>query len=226
VTWTLHYEWLFYANLLWLAVFARWRWTHLPFASVGLALCLVGGAAGGVGRWVPAYELIFAALFFSGMTCASLERSVGRLTLPPGVASVAVCALLLVLFGNFDNPYAPMPALLVGACFLLIASGGSLFGLLTSRGAQRLGSASFSIYLLQGPALAVVYASPAVQRFALRGGLHPWATVALACTLLVGAAMLSFRYAERPGIAAGRLLRRRPRVAAPSERPGSVSQPG
>src|SRR5438045_5961231 len=68
VTWTLRYEWLFYASLLLTAFAARSDRTHLPFALVGLALTLT------ITAMHPSADPSCAALFFAGMTCASLEQ--------------------------------------------------------------------------------------------------------------------------------------------------------
>lgn len=205
VTWTLHYEWLFYLNLLWLAVFARWRGTHLPFAIAGMITCLLLMRFGVMLRWNPGMNALLACLFFCGMVCASLER-VTWFRLPSAAASLAAAVILIMLFQYIATNATPVAVILMAAAFWTVTSGGTMFGLLMTRGAQRLGNISFSIYLLQGIVLSVAFGDGSVRRFALAGPLQYWTVIALCCAVLVCVATLAYYFVERPGITLGRRL--------------------
>jgi peptidoglycan/LPS O-acetylase OafA/YrhL len=93
---------------------------------------------------------------------------------------------------------------LLGGAFFLIVSGCTLFGLLVSRPARRLGDISYGIYLLQGLALVAVLGSGFVHFTALASPLYYWSLVLLAEMALIAIATLAHVAIERPGIALGR----------------------
>ncbi len=211
VTWTLRYEWLFYFSLPLLAVFARSARTHLAAAASITTVALAMMEAFGTTFAAPPI-----ATFGAGMLAASLQAhgfgggGYGR----PG--SVAACLLLGATV--FGDPGDVVTTLLLGGAFLLITSGNSLFGLLQTRPAQRLGEISYGLYLLQGlvlgalllPARALTVASP----------LSHWAIVILASALLVLAATVAHLVVERRFIRFGQVFvgwarARRPVVLSP-----------
>ena len=217
VTWTLHYEWLFYAALVPLALVARLagRWTPgLTFA--GLAACL-GWAAVTPPSELPPTLPVLLSMFLVGMSCAVAERRKGpfverwkrpvaeRRKGPFAVQGPIGSLLVLVLLGaTFAWPgvYSFATTVLLGAAFALVVRGNTLSGLLTSRAAIRLGDISFGIYLLQAPALGTVFALAPVALKRSAPGF--WVCVFAAAVLLVVMAALAHRLVERPGIAAGR----------------------
>jgi peptidoglycan/LPS O-acetylase OafA/YrhL len=58
-------------------------------------------------------------------------------------------ALLLAVLCLFPSAYTAAPIILLGGAFFLIANGASLFGLLNTKPAVRLGNVSYGLYLLQ-----------------------------------------------------------------------------
>jgi peptidoglycan/LPS O-acetylase OafA/YrhL len=108
------------------------------------------------------------------------------------------------------------PALLASAVFFhLVASGTTLFGLLTTRAAQRLGNISYSIYLLQGLALALVYWHEPVRTLALSDVAVFWLLGALCSILLVSVAALTYTGIELRSIGLGRKYAGRRLSASP-----------
>ena len=203
VTWTLKFEWSFYLCLLPAAMFARTDGLHSPFAlavvGTGLARIAVPG--------VPAdLWAIAAALFGCGMVSASLHRHGARAVLSDSRRSWIVVALLAVL-STCDEAFAVLPILLMACLFHLVAGGCTLFGLLTSRSARRLGDVSYGIYLLQGPVLLAAYTG--LRGFALSGPSGHWIVALLAVTALVAIATVMHVAIERPGIRLGRVVARR-----------------
>jgi peptidoglycan/LPS O-acetylase OafA/YrhL len=194
VTWTLHYEWVFYLALPYLALFARYKWLHLPVAAAILIVIFSGDPSG----------FNYSTLFLAGMISASLLRAGMILRLPNHVASMLVLALIGAAFASCDTAYAALPILLMGPAFYLIASGCTLFGLLTCRPARRLGEISYGIYLLQGLVLAVVLRPAPLRAIAVASPLGHWSLVCLASILLVVVATVAHHCIERPGIALGK----------------------
>ena len=214
VTWTLRYEWLFYACL----PFAAWALRRgAPAAALSYGLLVL---ALGLAWALPDNRDAYVSVLFAiGMVAAVVRRSIPRpVPWHDGWASVAVIALLAVVILGFDRAYAPIPMLLMGVAFLLVVSGCTVFGGLTHRGAERLGHVSYGVYLLQGLALALTFRTPAGAAIAAGSGWGHWAMVIAAVLLVVAVAALAHIVIERPAIAAGRrLLRRRHRGLASHE---------
>jgi peptidoglycan/LPS O-acetylase OafA/YrhL len=207
VTWTIWYEWAFYASLIATAYFARGR-MHLIFVIVALAVCL----AGKVLLRVDAMGL--SVLFLSGMAVASLLHENLKLRMPHYLSSTLALICLAIVFATSRTGHETFTALLLTLFFYLVCSGTSVFGLLTTVPARRLGNISYSLYLMQGLVLTLVFAIAPIRNLAMASPQGYWAIgIVCACVLLLGAA-LGYAFIERPGIALGkRLIRRRAATA-------------
>lgn len=209
VTWTIWYEWAFYASLMATAYFARGK-THLLFVLGTLALCLAGKALLGVDA------MGFAVLFLSGMAVASLLHEDMKLRISQNLSSAIALACLVVIFATLHSGYGTFTAMLLAVFFYLVCSGATIFGLLTTTPAQRLGNISYSLYLMQGLVLTLVFAIDPIRNFAMASPQNYWAIgIVCACVLLLGAA-IGYAFMERPGIAFGkRLIRHRTTASSP-----------
>lgn len=208
VTWTISYEWAFYASLLATAAAARSR-AHLELVGGGLALCLVGKAL------LHSDLLGLSALFLCGMTVASLLHEKRTLRLSNRTASALALACLLLIFaasrfreslGGYGTP----ATILLAVFFYLVCSGATLFGVLTTRSAQRLGGISYSVYLLQGIVLSLIFSAPALRDFAMRAPGDYWLVGMLCTCVLVVTASLTYFFVELPAIRLGKRVARRP----------------
>jgi len=203
VTWTISYEWAFYASLMATAYFARGR-IHLLFVLGALALCL----AGKVLLQINAMGL--AVLFLCGMAVASLLHENLRLRIPHALSSAMALVLLLTVLATSRNGYGTVTAMLLALFFYLVCSGTSIFGLLTTTPARRLGNISYSLYLMQGLVLTLIFAIDPIRNFAMASPLNYWAIGIVCAGVLLFAAALGYAFIERPGIALGKgLIRRR-----------------
>ena len=204
VTWTLQFEWLFYFSLPVLAIGARADRIHLPLSAAGLVGCLVysvlHGDPEGAGR------LMCAILFLFGMLTASLVDRKAIPRLANSASSCVVLALLAVLFGAFTNAYHALPVVVVGIIFCLIASGCTIFGLLTSVPARRLGNVSYSVYLLHGIVYYFLFSVRAWREFASASPLNYWVAILLCAITVVLVATIVHVMVERPGIRLGKRL--------------------
>jgi peptidoglycan/LPS O-acetylase OafA/YrhL len=197
VTWSLGWEWLFYFSLPLLALFARVRRLSLGFALAGLALSRL------LLHFGPLFArpwMNFAGLFLLGMIVGSLHHAGWLLRLPDWIRSWLLVAAVVAFFGVVDSSF------LLAAMLYLVVSGCTVFGLLSSRPARRLGDISYGIYLLQGLTLAAVFRLPALHNLELTSaGVH-WAMSITAAILLVVLATLTHKLVELPAIAAGKRL--------------------
>ena len=200
VTWTLRYEWIFYASLIVTAFFARNRAVGLFVPLVGLvtaALLVVFGP--------DPRDAALTMLFSIGMIAAAIQKPLGSVLaeIPQWALSTAAIAAVLLPVVSLNGLYGVVPAALLGVGFLLIVSGATLFGLLAMRPARRLGDISYGIYLLQGPVLALAFSVPALR---VASGASPavhWTVVTIAAAALTAFATVTHSLVERPGIQAG-----------------------
>src|SRR4029077_171660 len=184
-----------------------------------LALCLAGKV------FLRIDAMGFAALFLSGMAVASLLHENVKPQISPNVSSAMALTCLTVIFATSEAGYGTGSAVLLALFFYLVCSGGTLFGLLTTTAAHRLGNVSYSLYLMQGLVLTVVFSNGSIRTFALASPQQYWAVgVLCACVLLLGSA-LGYAFVERPGIALGKRLGATP-AALTRSRARHVPRPG
>ena len=201
VTWSLRYEWMFYASLIITAFFARSALGGLLLPLAGLTAAVLLSL---LGRDPFGAALIL--LFSIGMIAAAVQKplasALGRIP-QWALSAVAVASVTLALTG-FDGVYGVAPELLLGAGFLMIVSGTTLFGLLLTRPARRLGDVSYGIYLMQGPVLLLAFSFPWLKAASAASPAVHWSLVAVAAAALTVFATLTHSLVERPGIQAGR----------------------
>jgi len=202
VTWTIYYEWIFYASLVLSAFFSRGKW-HMLFITVGIVLSLLGKVL------LDLHVSGLALLFLCGMMAASLLHENFQLRISQRLLSILAISCISILLITSSNGYGTLTSLMLALFFYLVVSGANLFGLLTCLPAVRLGNISYSIYLMQGLVLTAIFAIPAVREFAMTSSLSYW-TIGLLClyTLIICAA-LGYVFIEKPGIAIGNCLLQR-----------------
>jgi peptidoglycan/LPS O-acetylase OafA/YrhL len=212
VTWTLRFEWYFYFSLLLLAPIARKTKLHLLFA-VG-ALMVAAAYVETYPNSAQTFRVLICVPFLIGMLCGSLAAEGFTAKLSDRVASGIVAILVCAAFVTFKDAYNIGAMVLFGGAFYLIVSGCTIFGLLTSRPARRLGDMSYGIYLLQGLAFALVFAIDPMRRFEMQSPLAHWSVVLLCAVLLVFGATATHAFIEWPGVELGKRLASAVRVPA------------
>lgn len=200
VTWSLRFEWLFYASLPVLALLARSRRWRRPAVLAVLAAALAWAALGGPYVYDSPRRIL--PLFLIGMACAA---SPARPWMRGWMGSALALAAIAVAFAAPD-PLAMLPVIALGVAFWMVVAGASLFGLLRTPAAVRLGDISYGLYMLQGLALAAAFRPAPLQAFALGGPVQYWLLEAAAAILLVLLALAVHVAVERPGIALGKRI--------------------
>jgi peptidoglycan/LPS O-acetylase OafA/YrhL len=187
VFWSLVYEWKFYFLFPLLAIFARprVRW----YFAVATAVCI----------WFYSDTKI-EWFFMSGCLAAMLSQTRFSLVMASS-RTWAVVAIACIAAAIKWQPlvYSPAGAALLFVPFFAIASGNTMFGLLTWRPARLLGLLSYSIYLLHNWVLYLLsrlvahYASLATMSepaYCVVGGVVVLLTIAIAT--------FSYRFIEYP----------------------------
>lgn len=221
VTWTLVYEWAFYAALPFMAILARDRRPALAFPAAALVVVAawlwltpitVGATATPVGA---------ALLFLAGMTVAGLQANGLMLVQPDRVLSVVTAAVLLEVFLIPRCAYDAPTVLSLAIVFYAVVSGGTLFGLLRTPAACVLGRVSYDVYLLHGLVFVAPTLLPGLTGFV---AARPYAFSIYSLAVMTVLALVAFwlnAWVEQPVIEWGRRLRGFGRAAGYSERPGA-----
>ena len=140
-------------------------------------------------------------MFAAGGLTASLQVS-GIVPRAPQLAtSVLAAALLVYALCGLDSAVDPVALLVFGALFYLIATGCSLFGVLQTRSAHRLGHISYGIYLMQGLALAAILRP--LRAASIASPILHVLLVVIASGLLAFMALAAHHWVELPGMRLG-----------------------
>lgn len=192
--WTLRYEWLFYLSL----PFGAWVILKIPSAERRIALLAVVAIL--ALRLPPlavfSLQAHVGACFAFGMIAYEVSQRYKLQALSKRVSASAVLALLLaaaLLLPLKTNGILQLA--LTGTAFLLIASGCSLFGLLTSSASRVLGEATYGIYLLHGIALFWYFVVRDVD-----AGSWSWAVLPLLSLAVTAVSLAGFYLIEKPVI--------------------------
>ncbi|SEK54426.1 Peptidoglycan/LPS O-acetylase OafA/YrhL, contains acyltransferase and SGNH-hydrolase domains [Roseateles sp. YR242] len=216
VTWSLPFEWMFYAALP-VLVLLTGRRPSLGALAVTASFCLMFLC------WKPSLNNFLP--FGVGMVAAYSSRWQWLRNWAHGpVASALVLLCLLGGYGLAMKTYSPLPQLLQAGAFVLIAAGNDLFGVLSCRVSRTFGEPTYSLYLLHGLVLYIGFkwliGPAAVQMTSTQHWLAVWAMT----PVIVLFSHLCHRYVEMPGMALTGLTLRRLRVgraAAPAAMSGA-----
>jgi peptidoglycan/LPS O-acetylase OafA/YrhL len=194
VTWSLPYEWFFYFSLpiLALVIGAKPSISYLIF-SVAIVECLLK-------LWHPEQHHLLA--FGGGILAAFLIRSKSFCQFAvKRVSSFIAIACMAIVVNLYPSAYGNSPLFLLACTFAIFAGGNNLFGLLTSAAARTLGEITYSIYMLHGIALFIMFnfiiGIPQAQSLSPIGY---WCLVMSILPILIVLCFLSFRSIERPAM--------------------------
>ncbi len=164
------------------------------------------GLAASIGLLLNSDNVLAAlpACFFIGMLVATLIEDGIRPRCNDQVASLIVIACLIVFFAFFHTHAGLPQIILLGVSFYLICAKASLFGILKTKGAHRLGHISYSIYLMQGLPLTIVFNNPKIVHWSTASPERYWLSIFGIAVLLTLAAAATYALIERPGIELGK----------------------
>lgn len=194
VSWSLPYEWFFYMALPVLAVLVGAK-VPKPYMIISLLAIIA------FGLYYLSEE--YQWLFLGGMVAAVLVRF-DRFTsfAKRKVSTFIVVILLAYIVARYPYLYTKTkPTYMLVVVFCLIAGGNSIFGLLSNRLSRSLGEMAYSIYLLHGILLYVVFKF--VIGFSAAGKLtsaEHWLIIVLLTPILIVICGLTFRFIEKPSM--------------------------
>ncbi|AZE73133.1 Acetyltransferase [Pseudomonas synxantha] len=194
VAWSLPYEWFFYTSLPILAMLVG-----VKTPKTALLISAVSVVAFGMHYLQEEYQW----LFLGGMVAAVLVRF-DRFTsfARRKVSTFIVVGLLAYIVVRYPYLYTKTnPTCMLIVVFCLIAGGNSIFGILTHRLSRSLGELAYSIYLLHGILLYVVFKF--IVGFSAASKLtsvEHWSIIVLLTPVLVAICGLTFRFIEKPSM--------------------------
>jgi peptidoglycan/LPS O-acetylase OafA/YrhL len=196
-TWSLHYEWLFYISMPILAVIARGRAT-LPILCAALVFLLFES------NLIALPNRAFIQCFLIGMLSATAIR-----TYPCIKGDGATRSVLAILAGTgalaiSADPYADRRIMLLGVFFFLVVSGTSLFQILLTRGARRLGNISYSIYLMHGLVITILLQFREFRENIIYSPVRGWFVIFFTYMLCIIVSIATYYFIELKGIALGK----------------------
>jgi peptidoglycan/LPS O-acetylase OafA/YrhL len=193
LTWSLAYEWLFYLSLPLLSLVVG---VIPPLRYILLAVAVMTAAL------LKYPSMLFMVIFFGGMAAAVLVRNQAfcRLVstrIASFIAIACVCAAVILS----PSAYKIVPLALLAAAFTIIACGNNIFGALTNPISRALGELAYSIYLLHGITLFVLFTFiVGIPEAKALSPLNHWMIVLGIVPVLILVCFTTFHFIERPGM--------------------------
>lgn len=191
VTWSLPYEWFFYFSLPLLALTVG---VLPPLAYISLSTLSVA--------FVAIHPSIHYLSFIGGIAAAFLVRLdfVRGFAVSNASSAIALACLATTVVAS-PSGFGLVPLLMLSIFFTVIASGNSLFGLLSSPASRTLGEFAYGIYLLHGMILFVTFNFVlGLPQSRLLSATQHWAIVIGVTPLLICVCFLTYTFIERPAL--------------------------
>ena len=194
VTWSLPYEWMFYLLLPLIAIALKIKVdtkTIVIFTSFFIAFALINHAS--IKQFAPFVGGIFTAFLIQNKERISILKSKKFSIL----GSLLILGLIL-FFNSGKNIFA---LLITTIIFILIASGNSFFGLLSNYISRSFGQITYSLYLLHGILLFIVFRFIIGYEIAAKfTELQHWAIIGLCVFPIILLSQITYKYIELPFI--------------------------
>lgn len=217
VTWSLPYEWFFYLALPVLSLATR-NFVPLPYLLLSCGGIAVFAMLG--------LNVTILMSFLGGIGASFLVKKDGfRCFARTNTASIIIIICLATTIGFYSTAYSAVPLLLLSIAFALIASGNNLFGILVCTPARVLGEMAYSIYLLHGIVLFIVFTfivgSPVSKEMSY---FDHWLLITAITPVLLLISFVTFKIIEIPAMRnSGRVtIWLRTNLTLPNKRPTDI----
>jgi peptidoglycan/LPS O-acetylase OafA/YrhL len=192
VTWSLPYEWLFYLILPLIALLFKIKVSNqnlIIYTLVFIAVAIINHVT--FIKFVP---------FFGGIIAALLIHK-KSINLKYTKYSFMFLLLVFILIYFFNNGQDILPLVFSSLLFIMIASGNSIFGILSNTYSRLLGQITYSLYLLHGIVLFIVFRFViGYPQAAQLSDNNYWLIIACCIVPIVLISQISYKYIELPFI--------------------------
>lgn len=149
VSWSLPYEWMFYFLLPILVILLKVKVNYkvvVSFTVVFLIILYINQSS--LKKFIPFLGGIFSALLIKNINCNNLKET-----------KFTFIGLILVFISvfYFNSGRAVIPIIISTFLFIMIASGNSFFGILSTDFSRKFGQTTYSIYLIHGIVLFIIF---------------------------------------------------------------------
>lgn len=199
ITWTLPYEWIFYFLVPIIALFFKIKVNYkiiLSFLSIAVVTMIINKSS--LRHFMPFIGGICVALLVSTKKFEEILKE-KKYTL------LAICLLTVSVY-FFNSGRKPIPIIITSIAFLIIASGNNFFGILSSAFSRKLGQITYSMYLLHGILLFVIfYFIIGFERAKNFSDFEFWLVITASVFPLILISQLTFKYIESPLMALSKI---------------------
>ena len=153
-------------------------------------------------------QLIYIFPFLIGILTAYLAQNQQICDLAKKhISSIVILATLIGVMILFNTSYNYFVILLLAICFIGIACGNSIFGILSSNISRLFGQLSYSMYLLHGIILYIVFKLCIGEEHMKELTNLKYGIIIFGCTiLLIIISLTSFKFIEKPAISAAKKI--------------------
>lgn len=194
VSWTLPYEIMFYFLLPLFALFYKIK---VPFATIAMftltfvIIAVINKSS--LRNYIPFIGGIVGAIFINKFKNGTIFKN--------WIFTFIAIGLLFILIFNFHSGRKLIPILLSTIIFIIIASGNSFFGLFSNVISRQLGQITYSIYLIHGVVLFIVFRFIiGFKRASELQVTEYWGVITLCIVPIIIISQLTFKYIELPFI--------------------------
>ena len=190
VAWTLPYEWMFYLLLPIIALFFKVKVpikTLLLFTFIFLVLLYINQSS--LKNFIP---------FLGGIICAlMLNNSKIKVNWKDYKFSILGLVFLFLSVYYFNSGKKILPIIASTYILFIISNGNSFFGLLSSSFSRKLGQITYSIYLIHGLVLFLVFRFViGLQKAAELSELEYWGVISLCIFPVIFLSQITFKNIE------------------------------
>ncbi|MBJ9658373.1 acyltransferase [Burkholderia multivorans] len=209
VFWTLVYEWKFYLLLPLLAALINTRARNLIMPAACACIYLFA---------YPPVEWLFVS---GAIASVAIRNKLIKSIVSRWWFAIIATGIIAATIRLIPQPYSLAGATMLFLPFLSIASGNTIFGLLTLRPARLLGAISYSFYLMHSWVLYILYRVAAhFADVSALSEIEYWAIGLLVFLASIALSSFTFRFVEAP------FMRTANKIALKSERDHALTGAG
>lgn len=192
VTWTLPYEWMFYFSLPFIALFLKIKVSKkvMLFFGIGfLSFAVINQAS--IRHFLPFIGGIVVSLF--------IKRNNLKIDFTKNSFTFLAITLLIIGVVFFESGRKPVPVLISSMVFLFIARGNSFFGLFSNTLSRKFGQITYSLYLIHGIILFVIfYGIIGLENAKKLTQIEYWTIITFSVFPIIVTSQITYLYIEKP----------------------------
>lgn len=191
VAWTLSYEWMFYFLLPLLAVILKIKVKRkVLFSFTFLFLVILCINQSSLKNFIP---------FLGGIACALILKYKNFSNFKKDKYTIIGLILIFISIFFFNNGIKLIPIIISSFIFLIISSGNSFFGILTTSFSRKFGQITYSLYLLHGIVLYIIFRFVlGYENVSKLTDLEYWSVISICLFLIILTSQITYKFIELP----------------------------